>query len=189
MSMTGRPGLGGRVWTLSNGLSFLRVLLVYPITLCLLSEDHSHRITAAALIVLAGATDFLDGLLARRLDQVSDLGKIIDPIADKIGIGAVAVVLGVSGAIPAWFLAAVLLRDVLIFTGGMVVQRSKGIILQSTMTGKWAAGLIAAYILIVVIDQPSLSIVRDLLEAAAALLMLASLIIYGRRFVAVMRGT
>ncbi|MBP8976917.1 MAG: CDP-alcohol phosphatidyltransferase family protein, partial [Bacteroidetes bacterium] len=68
-----------RVWTISNILSALRIVLVIPITICLVSEFPYHRYYAAGLVLLAIATDFFDGYLARQFHQVSELGKILDP--------------------------------------------------------------------------------------------------------------
>ncbi len=177
----------GRIWTVSNGLSVLRILLVYPIIALLSSGAPTDRYAAAGLIVFAACTDFLDGLLARSLNQVSDIGKVIDPIADKLGIGAVAVALALKGALPVWFLLLLLARDVAIFFGGLYVQRTKGVILQSTMVGKWAAGSLAVLILGIVLDLPSFApVVRALLIVSVCLLVI-SFGVYARRFVTLVR--
>jgi CDP-diacylglycerol--glycerol-3-phosphate 3-phosphatidyltransferase len=189
MSTTSSARVEGRVWTLSNALSLVRVLLVYPIIRCILAGGPDDRLWAGVLIVLAGCTDFMDGLLARKLGQVSDVGKIIDPLADKLGIGAVAVALTFTGAIPVWFLALTLLRDAAIFAGGLYVQRTKGIILQSTMTGKWTAGVVAAYILSTVVDLPALRPAMPFLLTAAVALLGISFALYVRRFVAVVTAS
>jgi CDP-diacylglycerol--glycerol-3-phosphate 3-phosphatidyltransferase len=172
----------GRIWTVSNGLSFLRVLLAYPIVVLILSDQPSGRMFAALLILAAACTDFLDGLLARRMGQISDVGKVIDPLADKIGIGAVAVALAVKGSLPLWFLGGVLMRDLLIFAGGLYIQRARGLILQSTMVGKWAAGVLAFLILAVVVDLPEVRTAVTILQYACAGLLAASFGIYTRRF-------
>ena len=173
----------GRIWTVSNGLSALRILLVYPIIFYLSSADQSDRFIAAGLIVLAACTDFFDGLIARLLHQVSDLGKVIDPIADKLGIGAVAIALAVQGDLPVWFLLLLLARDASIFLGGLYVHRTKGVILQSTMVGKWAAGSLAALILAIVIGLPPLAPVVTGLFILSVALMAISFGLYARRFI------
>jgi CDP-diacylglycerol--glycerol-3-phosphate 3-phosphatidyltransferase len=189
MNMTSSAGVEGRVWTLSNGLSLLRVLLVYPIIRCILAGSPDDRLWAAGFIILAASTDFLDGLLARRLGQVSDVGKVIDPLADKLGIGAVAIALTYIGSIPAWFLCLALMRDVMIFAGGLYVQRTKGIILQSTMVGKWAAGTLAAYILVAVVDSPAIRPVAPFLLLGTVALLGISFALYVRRFVSVVTAS
>ena len=73
-----------RYFTISNFLSASRIILVFPMGYCLVSEFPNHRLWTAGIILVAVATDFLDGFLARKLHQVTDVGKIIDPFADKI---------------------------------------------------------------------------------------------------------
>ena len=75
-----------RYFTISNLFSASRIFLVIPMGYCLVLDFPYHRLWTAGIIVIAVATDFLDGFLARKLHQVTDLGKIIDPLADKIGI-------------------------------------------------------------------------------------------------------
>src|SRR2546427_6174349 len=150
------------VWTVSNVLSFVRVLLAIPIAMLLRDGDPSSRFAAAGLILLAAATDFLDGLIARKFHQVTDLGKTIDPVADKIVVGVVAIVLTQQGKLPLWFLSLVLLRDGAIFLGAVYVRRVKGLVLQSNEAGKWAVSLIAALILVSVVDTGDLLLFKDL---------------------------
>src|SRR6266568_2305246 len=98
-----------QIWTLSNFLSFLRVILVLPIATLVGSEIPERRFIAAGLTLLAIATDYFDGILARKLDQVTDLGKVIDPVADKLAIGIVGLMLALHGRMPLWFIIAALM--------------------------------------------------------------------------------
>jgi CDP-diacylglycerol--glycerol-3-phosphate 3-phosphatidyltransferase len=153
----------------------------------LASDDPSSRFAAAGLIALAVATDFLDGLLARKFQQVTDLGKTIDPLADKIGVGVIAIVLAQHGKLPLWFLILVLLRDVAIFLGAAYVRRSRGVVLQSNEAGKWAVSLIAALILLCVLDTGDLRWIRELLLFATAGMLVLSFVLYLKRFLTVIR--
>jgi len=175
----------GRFWTISNGLSFARVLLVVPIVLLLLRDEPPYRYAAALLMVVALMTDFLDGLIARRMNQVSDVGKIVDPLADKIGIGAVMAVLAAEGKLPVWFLAAVLARDAGILAGGILVRKYRGILLQSNVSGKWTAGILALFILVTVVAPPEARIVNTLLLAACVVMLTVSFALYSIRFIRV----
>lgn len=132
-----------RYVTISNLLSASRILLVIPMGYCLLSDFPHHRIWTTGIIILAVATDFLDGYLARKLHQVTDFGKIIDPLADKIGIGIYSILLAWSGDISLWFMILVLARDILIFLGGMYILRHKKIVPQSNWPGKISVSSIA----------------------------------------------
>src|SRR6267143_4158173 len=175
------------VWTVSNVLSFVRVLLVIPIAMLLGGDDPSSRFAAAGLIVLAALTDYFDGLLARKLHQVTEVGKTIDPLADKIAVGVVAFVLTVQGKLPLWFLVLVLLRDGAIFLGAAYVRRVKGLVLQSNEAGKWAVSLIAALILVSVVDTGDLRWFKDLLLFAATGMLVLSFVLYLKRFLTVIR--
>jgi CDP-diacylglycerol--glycerol-3-phosphate 3-phosphatidyltransferase len=114
-----------RYFTVSNFISASRIILVIPMGYCLLSEFPHHRLWTVGVILVAVITDFLDGFLARKLHQVTEIGKIIDPLADKIGIGVYAVLLAMTGDVPLWFVVFVLLRDLLIFSGGLYIHQSK----------------------------------------------------------------
>ena len=97
-----------RAWTIPNGLTCLRLLLVAPFVLFY----ESGAIAAASVtFAVAALSDGLDGFLARRLGQQSRLGALLDPVGDKVLIFAALVVLVVSGALPLWLLIASLLRD------------------------------------------------------------------------------
>lgn len=104
-----------RQWgTLPNILSSIRLALV-PVFLLLLMEEHY----AVALIVLAiaGITDYLDGYFARKLNQITRLGQLLDPAADRLYIFSTLVGLSITGLIPWWLAALIISRDVLLLVG------------------------------------------------------------------------
>ncbi len=70
--------------------------------------------------MIAAITDILDGYLARKFNQVTEFGKIIDPLADKIAIGAIIIKLFIIGVIPLYYFFMIIVRDVLIFLGGII---------------------------------------------------------------------
>jgi cardiolipin synthase (CMP-forming) len=102
--------LNGEVINIPNLLSFLRIALV-PVFLWLLLQE----LFLAAIIVLAvaGLTDFLDGFLARKLNQTTKLGKMLDPVADRLYIFATLLALSATGYVPWWLAGLVILRDLL----------------------------------------------------------------------------
>jgi cardiolipin synthase len=102
--------LNGEVLNIPNILSFLRIALV-PVFLWLLLEE----LFLAAIVVLAvaGLTDFLDGFLARKLNQTTKLGKMLDPVADRLYIFATLLALSATGYVPWWLAGLVILRDLL----------------------------------------------------------------------------
>lgn len=101
-----------RVLTLPNAVTVVRLLCI-PLFVWLLFGD--HRQTAAALVLGAlGATDWVDGYLARHLHQVSELGKIIDPVADRLLMATAVVSVIAIGAVPLWFGLATVSREIVV---------------------------------------------------------------------------
>ncbi|EGV19051.1 CDP-alcohol phosphatidyltransferase family protein [Thiocapsa marina] len=102
---------------LPNIISVLRLLAVAPVMYLLLSEEYGW---ALVLFAAAGASDGLDGYLAKRFDWRSRLGGILDPLADKALLVGCFLILGWEGLVPAWLVIAVILRDLVIVSGAVV---------------------------------------------------------------------
>jgi cardiolipin synthase len=109
-----------RVWTVPNIVSFIRLAGV-PLFLYLFLVAHAE---AAAVTVLAvgGTTDWVDGYLARRLGQVSKLGALLDPFADRLYILATLIAFTIAGVVPWLFAAALLLRELAVGIGLLVLR-------------------------------------------------------------------
>jgi cardiolipin synthase (CMP-forming) len=101
---------------LPNLISLLRIALVWPVAAALEAQQH---LTALALFMLAGVSDGVDGFLAKRFNWTSDLGKILDPLADKLLLVTVFVEASWLGLTPWWLTAAVVARDVFISAGAL----------------------------------------------------------------------
>lgn len=102
--------LNGEVVNIPNLLSFLRIALV-PVFLWFLLDE--FFIVAILILALAGLTDFLDGFIARKLNQTTKLGKLLDPVADRLYIFATLLALSATGYVPWWLAGLVILRDLL----------------------------------------------------------------------------
>lgn len=170
-----------RIWTISTLLSFSRIILIAPLAYFLFSDFPYGRTWVVAIIVVATLTDFLDGYLARTLHQVSDFGKIIDPLADKICVGVVALLLVVVGDLPLWYVVVVLVRDALILIGGIYIRNRKNIIVQSNWPGKIAVSLIAFVLLISSLKAPQAESFRQITIWASVVMMAFSFIVYIQR--------
>jgi len=170
-----------RIWTLSTVLSFSRIFLLAPLAYFLFSAVPHNREWAACILVLAGITDFLDGYLARLLHQVTDFGKIIDPIADKIAAGGGSLMLVAVGAMPLWFVVVMVARDLLILIGGIYIKSKKNIITQSNWPGKVAVTSIALVMLLSALAVPSLEEFRQVAIWASVFLMAFSFFLYVQR--------
>ena len=170
-----------RIWTISNVLSFSRVVLLAPLAYCLFSGIYGHSVWPAVIIFIGGSTDFFDGYLARRLHEVTDLGKIIDPLADKICAGGTAILFVMVGALPLWYLIVVLARDVLILIGGIYIKAKKNIITQSNWPGKVAVFLVAVVMLLSALSLSSLEGLKQLMIWLSVFMMALSFAIYVQR--------
>jgi cardiolipin synthase len=110
-----------RVWTIPNLISFARLLGV-PLFLYLILVSH-QEVAAVVVLAMGGTTDWVDGYLARRLNQVSRLGELLDPIADRLYILATLLALTARHVIPWWFTAALLLRELVLLICLLVLRR------------------------------------------------------------------
>jgi CDP-diacylglycerol--glycerol-3-phosphate 3-phosphatidyltransferase len=131
-----------------NLLTLARLALV-PVALALLVSE--RRTEAVIVLLIMVATDGLDGLVARRTGRVTELGKILDPVADKVAIDAILTALTVRGEFPAWALALVLARDAGILIGAAAVAR-RGTVPAALWVGKVALVILAAMTVTFVAD-------------------------------------
>lgn len=119
MSAPAAEPITDRILTIPNVISVAR-LCCLPLFLWLLF-GRDNRVAAAVLLGGLGATDFLDGYIARHFNQVSTVGKVLDPVADRllfiVGVGAIVI----DGSVPVWFAFVVLLREVLVAGATIVV--------------------------------------------------------------------
>lgn len=116
-------------------LSILRLLSV-PVFVWLFVSDREN---AAVILYAAGAlTDFFDGVIARKFDQVSEIGKLLDPLADRILIVALVVALVARDALPLWLAIAIVGRDVLLLSVFPLLERRKVPRIAVNFTGKSA---------------------------------------------------
>jgi cardiolipin synthase (CMP-forming) len=171
------------IFTLSNFISFLRLLLTIPLWFLLdhLYDDTIRYLTFGICLFAAG-TDILDGYIARRNNEVTEVGKIIDPLADKLAIGVIVVKLFIIGEIPAYYFFMILGRDALIFIGGIILTKKIGKVLPSNMLGKITVIVIGIVILMILL-QVNYGIIYNSVYFLSILLIIVSLIVYiGRGF-------
>jgi cardiolipin synthase len=109
------------VLTVPNGISFLRLIGV-PVFLYLYLGT-SHHLLAAIILLVGGLSDWVDGFAARRLNQVSRLGELLDPAADRLYILATLIALTIKDVLPWYFTAALLLREVVLGVCLLILRR------------------------------------------------------------------
>ena len=136
--------MGRQVFTVPNVLSLLRLFMVPLVVLLLLGRAD---LAAVIVLVLAAATDFLDGVLARRT-QPTLVGKILDPVADRLMLSGTAIVLAVRGSLPVWAVAILVVRDLFGLVGGLTFGRN----LSVNRVGKAATALLMAAIALIILS-------------------------------------
>lgn len=109
-----------RIWTVPNVLSALRILLV-PVFLVLVLQGED--LAAFIIIVISSVSDFLDGVIARRFGQITKLGQVLDPAADRLFIFAAVIALAVRDVVPWWIVVVIVGRDVFLAVLGIVLAQ------------------------------------------------------------------
>jgi CDP-diacylglycerol--glycerol-3-phosphate 3-phosphatidyltransferase len=170
---------------ISNQVSVLRVLLVIPLIFLLMNQNSSNTIIIAAILVAMYISDLLDGYLARKLNQVSELGKIIDPLADKIAVVSIVIILFLQGRVETWFFIVVIARDLLILIFGLYLKSKNKIVLMSNYPGKIAVFSIGIIILLTVFNNGSYELLQKVISYLyyiSVILIIYSLYLYLMRF-------
>lgn len=172
---------------ISNQISLLRILLIIPTVYLLLYKPEESYSTAIIIVLLVTMyiTDLLDGYLARRLDQVSETGKILDPLADKIVVVAIVLILFLQHKIETWFFVIVITRDIMILIFGLYLKSRKRIVLMSNYPGKAAVLSIGIIMLLTIINTQNTELLDALIRYmyyVSVMLILYSLILYFMRF-------
>lgn len=116
-----RHEVSSRIFTIPNILSFGRLLLVPVFLVFIIRGDDGF---ALLVLVISSITDYLDGVLARSLHQVSRLGQLLDPAADRLFIFTALIGLAIRDVIPWWLFIAIVLRDVLLLTLGIILANN-----------------------------------------------------------------
>lgn len=142
--MTEQERASSAILTLPNVISFVRLLMVPVFLWLLLVEDEVAG--AGWLLGVIASTDWVDGYLARRLGQVSELGKLLDPVADRLAVAAAVVGGLIAGVLAPWFAWALIVREALIAIGALVLGARAGSKLAVRRLGKLATLLVYASI-------------------------------------------
>jgi CDP-diacylglycerol--glycerol-3-phosphate 3-phosphatidyltransferase len=152
-----------------------------------LEQGEIHRFMAAFLMILAAITDYLDGYFARKYDDETELGKIIDPLADKLAVGVIAVTLYLNGMLPEYILIIVVARDLLIFTGGLMISNIIGKVLPSNMLGKITVLILGIYLLALVMGLGEYQTIFNIYNILIIFMCVISLIGYIIRSIEALR--
>lgn len=177
----------GHIFNLPNFLSFLRILLI-P---WFLTSYHAGRTTEAiAVMIVAVLTDWFDGHAARWTNEVSEMGKILDPLADKLCLASVALYFLWVGELPLWFVLFAVVRDLVIFAGAAWIRHRHQVLTTSLWPGKWAVGFVSMMFIAMVWPHPVFDRwpVKEFFLYLSTLMLLYSFIQYCYRFYRISAG-
>jgi len=127
-------------WNAPNGVTLARIGMIPVILLFTYYESRINSFIAALLYALTSATDFLDGWLARRMGLVTVIGKLLDPLADKLVVISALVMLVHLGRVAAWVVVLIMAREFII-TGLRTIAATEGIVIPASQEGKYKTGL------------------------------------------------
>jgi len=137
--MAGGPRTGeDRIFTVPNGITALRLACLPLFVWLLVRDGRSGWFAAAVLLGVLGATDGVDGYVARHFRQVSAAGKVLDPLADRLLLAVAAISIIAVGAVPAWVAVMALAREAVVAVGFLVVAIAGGRRMNVRWVGKAA---------------------------------------------------
>lgn len=126
------------VWNIPNALTMLRLVLIPVFVVVFFNTPRDQdKIAALVIFAVASITDMFDGMLARKLNQITDFGKLFDPLADKLMVVTSMVCQAIIGVFPWAAIAIVAAKELIMFFGGMFML-SKGVVVYSNYWGKTA---------------------------------------------------
>jgi cardiolipin synthase len=130
------PPASRRILTVPNLLSAIRILLIPAFVLLILDED--TRLAGFLLLGAVVSTDWVDGYIARRTGQVTELGKLLDPLADRLAMAAALITFVATDLLPLWAALVILVRDAVVLAAGVWLAVTGGPRIEVRTIGKYA---------------------------------------------------
>ena len=175
---------------LPNKLTVLRVILIVPFVVCMLvpSLGETGMYAAVAIFIIASLTDLLDGKIARKYNLVTNFGKFMDPLADKLLVAAALICLTANGTLAAWISIIIISREFII-SGFRLEASDNGIVIAASYWGKFKTTfqMVMIVMLILNFDNVIYQICALIVTYAALILTVISLIDYVVKNKAVLR--
>ncbi len=169
---------------LPNKLTILRVLLI-PVFVVLLLADFWGKwldYLALAVFIIASLTDMLDGMIARKYNLITNFGKFMDPLADKLLVCSAMICLLDLGRIPAWVVIVIIAREFII-SGFRLVASDKGVVIAAGYIGKAKTVFQMIMIMLMILDIEQIQLFTDIVMYIAVALTIISLVDYiGRNY-------
>jgi CDP-diacylglycerol--glycerol-3-phosphate 3-phosphatidyltransferase len=165
---------------LANKLTMLRILMI-PVFIAVLvyskDRDIVYRYIALGIFVMASATDALDGYVARKYNMITDFGKLMDPLADKILVSSALIILIELGSISSWIVSIVIAREFII-SGIRLIATEKNIIIAASPLGKLKTVSQMLSVILMLLSIKAISLITDLSIWLMCILSVISLLDY-----------
>ena len=165
---------------LPNKLTIVRVCLI-PFFVAALLFDHGNnytmRIVANVLFIIASLTDLFDGKIARKYNMVTNFGKFMDPLADKLLVCSALICLIELGQLAAWVVIIIISREFII-SGFRLVAADNGVVIAASYWGKFKTTFQMAGVILMIFNIPALTLVTNIVVVIAVALTIISLVDY-----------
>ena len=151
---------------LPNKLTTLRVIMIPFFVFFLLwqnGENRTFRMIALALFIIASLTDLLDGKIARKYNLVTNFGKFMDPLADKLLVCSALICLIELNALPAWMVIVIISREFII-SGFRLIASDNGVVIAASYWGKFKTTFQMVSVVLLILDIPALAFVTTIVS-------------------------
>jgi CDP-diacylglycerol--glycerol-3-phosphate 3-phosphatidyltransferase len=175
------------VFTWPNFISLTRLLIVVPVIYLHMRNNFQVDFVITLLIVYGIFSDYLDGLVARTTDEVSELGKMLDPVADKLLAFFLFAYTVWLGWIPVWYFVIGVVRDLMIMAGSAYIKRIRGKVAMAVMSGKISVNIMGIYWVSVFFLRDATDL-HTFLMIVSVFMMVFSFIHYLHRFNQIRKG-
>ena len=164
---------------LPNKLTVLRMIMIVPFVFFMLTNTAGdmNKWIALALFVIASLTDLLDGKIARKYNLVTNFGKFMDPLADKLLVCAAMICLVEMGKIPSWVVIIIISREFII-SGFRLIASDNGVVIAASYWGKFKTVFQMVMIILMIADIAAISVVTQVVMWIALILTVVSLVDY-----------
>lgn len=164
---------------LPNKLTILRVVLIVPFVLCMLVPGlgNGGMYAAVAIFIIASLTDLFDGKIARKYNLVTNFGKFMDPLADKLLVAAALICLTANGRLAAWISIIIISREFII-SGFRLVASDNGVVIAASYWGKFKTTFQMVMVCLMIANMDALSLLTQIVMWIAVVLTIVSLVDY-----------
>lgn len=164
---------------LPNKLTIIRVILIIPFVFIMLTDvcGEAGKWIALAIFIIASLTDLLDGKIARKYNLITNFGKFMDPLADKLLVCAAMICLVEMGKIPSWVVIIIISREFII-SGFRLIASDNGIVIAASYWGKFKTVFQMIMVILMIADIEAIALFTQIIMWVALILTVISLVDY-----------